>query len=205
MHSLTNTIGKPEYAVEELLQKSCCDRKQSTCFKKISQLQIEDCRKRIYFFHSETEQNQYVLDYMRDHAKHDKSVLYTISGQEVCEVCWRLTHGIRYNKFQCLKEKFRSGVVIIEHGLAGKYNTSESTLRLLEWMRNFIRKVGDSMPMSKAIHLPSCLARRDVYDLAKHDLTQGGLSCPSLSHMYELWRKEFPEVKIPKVCSYCFA
>ena len=55
------------------------------------------------------------------------------------------------------------------------------------------------MPMSEAINLPSCLSRMAVYELAKCDLTQGGLPCPSSFHMYEVWRKEFPQVKIPKV------
>ena len=55
------------------------------------------------------------------------------------------------------------------------------------------------MPMCKELHLPSCLTKVDVYDLARDDLTQGGLSCCSASQMYELWKREFPHVKIPKV------
>ena len=43
------------------------------------------------------------------------------------------------------------------------------------------------MPMSKIIHLPSCV---DVYELAKEDLTQGGLECCSESTMYDIWKKE---------------
>ena len=36
-----------------------------------------------------------------------------------------------YNKFKTIKEKFTSGVVILEHGLTGRPNTSASTIRLL--------------------------------------------------------------------------
>lgn len=151
--------------------------------------------------HTEPKQNQFVIDYMKDHARKNNTVLYTICGEEVCETCWRLTYGVRYNRFQTIKGKFRNGVVLLEHGLTGRLNTSEATLRLLGWMRSFFNKVGDYMPMSEDIHLPSCLTRVDVYELANCDLTQGGLSCPSLSYMYELWRREFSQVKIPKVRS----
>lgn len=151
-------------------------------------------------FNSETKQNQFVIDYMKEHAKGDKSVLYTVSGEVVCETFWRYTYGIRYGKFKVLKNKFISGVLTVEHGLTGKLNTSESTLRLLGWMRSFFGKIGDKMPMSDTINLPSCLTKLDVYELARDDLTQGGLSCCSPSHLYEVWKKEFPNVKIPKVC-----
>lgn len=191
-------IGKLEFSVEELLQKKCCNKKQVTCFKNICQAAIESCRDRASF-DSETKQNQFVINYMREHARDDKSVLYTVSGQEVCETCWRYTYGFRYGKFKVLKEKFQNGVVTVEHGLTGRLNTSETTLRLLAWMRSFFGKLGDRMPMSDAIHLPSCLTKHDVYELAKDDLTQGGLSCCSPSHLYEVWKTEFPNVKIPKV------
>ena len=57
------------------------------------------------------------------------------------------------------------------------------------------------MPMSKDIHLPSCLTKADVYDLACDDLTEGGMQCCSKTTFYRVWRTEFSHVKIPKVCS----
>lgn len=98
-----------------------------------------------------------------------------------------------------------SDVVVIEHGHTGKTRPHESTLRLQSWMRSFFQKVGDHMPMSEAIHLPSCLTKVDIYELAREDLTQGGLQCCSASQMYEIWNKEFKNVKIPKVLSYNIA
>ena len=183
--------------------RKCCDRKRITCFKSISQATIEQCRDQLDSLGSETRQNQFIITYMRDHSRKDKSVLYTLCGEQVCEVCWRLTYGIRYNKFRGLKDKYTSGVVALEHGLTGRLNTSQSSLRLISWMRSFFEKIGDHMPMSDALHLPSCLTRVDVYELAKDDLTQGGLACCSLAHMYKVWNDEFPHVKIPKVTTTC--
>lgn len=197
--AMTLYLGKPEKEVEDLLLMKCCDPKQVTCFKKISQLSIEECRKKLYIGKTETQQNQFVLQYMIDHAKSDKMVLYTIFGQEVCEKCWRLVYGIRHNRFYSLVKKFTNDVLLVEHGLTGRIRPSESTLRLQSWLRSFFQKMGDQMPMSKTIHLPSCLTKVDVYELAKEDLTQGGLECCSESTMYDIWKKEFGNVKIPKV------
>lgn len=180
----------------------CCGKKKVTCFKKITQEAIEKLRKKFYST-SEVQQNQYMLDYMIQHSKSDKSILYTISGEEVCERCWRFVYGVRYNRLQSIKNKFIDNAVLIEHGLTGRLKPNESTLRLQSWLRSFFQKVGDRMPMEDALHLPSCLTKCDVYELARDDLTQGGLECPSISQMYGIWKKEFKNVKIPKVLK-CF-
>ena len=119
------------------MHKRCCHHKHVTCFRQVSQEAIELCRNELYSGKSETQQNQMVLGYMRQHSGSNKSVLYCVSGQNVCETCWRLTYGIRYNKFQSLKSKFESVVVFVERGLAGKTQASEATLRLTGWMRSF--------------------------------------------------------------------
>lgn len=90
-------------------------------------------------------------------------------------------------------------MLLIEHGLFGKPNPSELTLRLQSWMRSFFNKIGYRMPMSEDLHLLSCLTKVDIYELAKEDLMQGGLECCSVSQMYEVWKKHFKNVKIPKV------
>lgn len=191
--------GKPEFKVEEVIVKKCCNRKMITCFKKVSQVAIEICRDHFISNKSEVQQSQFVIDYMRSHVRDDKSILYSVSGQEVCETCWRLTYGIRLNRFKALLLKFERGVVVAEHGLTGKSIQGEATLRLISWMRSFFGKIADHMPMGNDLHLPSCLTKADVYELAKDDLTQGGLTCCSPSHMYQVWKSEFPNVKIPKV------
>ncbi len=40
-------------------------------------------------FNTETQQNQFILDYMKNHARKDQdmSILYTIAGEKVCEFC----------------------------------------------------------------------------------------------------------------------
>lgn len=51
------------------------------------------------------------------HFQGDKSILYTVAGPDVCESAFRLAYGIRYNRFNCVNNKFSSGVHLVEHGL----------------------------------------------------------------------------------------
>jgi len=181
------------------MTKTCCDRKEVTCFKLLSQAHIESVRRDFYYKMTEIMQTQKVLDYMRDHCRDDKSILYTIAGQEVCETCYRMTLGIRYNRYMSIKAKFLGGAVIAEHGRVGRGSYSSATIRVVSWLRMFFHKVGDNMPVKKEVHLPSCLTKGDVYALAVDDLSQGGLECCKISTFYQIWKQEFPHVKIPKV------
>ena len=136
---------------------------------------------------------------MLQHSQGDRRVLYTVGGQEVCETCFRMVYGFRYNRFAAIKSKFTSGILVAEHGRLGKVETSDASIRVISWLCSFVQKVGDRMPTSMAIHLPSCLTKSDVFTLASDDLCQGGLKCCKLSTFYEIWKHEFPNVKIPKV------
>ena len=95
--------------------------------------------------------------------------------------------------------KFQEGVLVAQHGHLGSSRVTAVTLRTTSWMSSFFHKVGDHMPMFCDIHLPSCLTKLDVFELACDDLLQGGLECSSLSQFYSIWSTEFPHVKIPKV------
>lgn len=95
--------------------------------------------------------------------------------------------------------KFQSGVVLVEHGRQGLRSRKESTIRASVWLQIFINKVGDHMPTDGSTHLPSCLTRSDVYELAREDLSQDGTPVCSRSTFFELWRREFQHVKIPPV------
>ena len=130
-------LGLPEFSVQCLLLMKCCNSKVVTCFKKICQQAIEGCRHKLK---TETQQNQFLLDYFIEHSRSDKSILYAVSGQVLCEKSWRLIYGIRYSRFQSVKEKYFNDVVQIEHGLTGRLKPQESTLRLQSWMRTFFKK-----------------------------------------------------------------
>ena len=98
--------GSPEYPVSSLMTRCCCDRKKVTCFRQLSQADIECVRGDFYSLTTKTEQTQHILDYMREHGQSDKTVLYTVAGVEVFEACFRMAYGLHYNRFASVKAKF---------------------------------------------------------------------------------------------------
>ena len=181
----------------------CCSKREVTYFKKLSQIDLEGTRAEFYSTANETQQNQLILSFMKQHSRsRNDLILYSVCGQVVCENCFRLVYGIRRNRFKTIKAKFMSGVERIEHGLMSRGCSTYDKIRVISWLRIFFSKVGDKMPASDAIHLPSCLTKQDVYNLAVDELSEGGLYCCSRSTFYSVWTSEFPEVKIPKVRVY---
>ncbi len=164
-----------------------------------SQADIEMTRACFYDLASETSQTQMLLDYMIQHSSCGSSIMYAVAGKPVCEKCWRLTYGLRYNKFAVLKQRFADGIVSEEHGRQGEIMPRDFTIRAVSWMRTFFEKVGDRMLMSESIHLPSCLTKADVYCLAYDDLTSGGTESCSLTTFYRVRANNFPHVQIPKL------
>ena len=171
----------------------------------LSYKDIEVTRQHYSMPRTETMQNQLIIDYFIQHSGCDCIIHYSVSGISVCKTCWRLVCGLRYNKFSMLKKKFKNGVLEVEHGRKGIVQPSEGTLRMISWLKIFAKKVGDRMPMSQDIHLPSCLSKIDIYNLASDDLMQGSAgrgSCISMSNFYSLWEEKFSHIKIPKVLKY---
>lgn len=101
-----------------------------------------------------------------------------------------------------MRAKFNEGVVVVEHGLYKKCCFTDSTIRAVSWLRTFIAEVGDRLPTKNEVHLPYCLTKSDVYSLACDDFSQGRLKPCKLSTFYEIWRANFTNVKILKVCMY---
>lgn len=196
--SVSPYIGLPEFTASALMLRSCCSKGNVTCFKKLSQKSIESIQTAFYAL-SETAQTQQLIQYMREHGRSDGTVLYSIAGEEVCETAFRMVYGLRYNRFSSLKAKYSGGVVLYEHGRFGRGQYTDASIRAISWLRMFINKLGDHMPTKDEIHLPPCLTKSDVYGLAAEDLSQGSLECCGMSTFYKIWKKEFPNVKIPHV------
>ena len=198
MHNIIIYAGKPQYGAEEVIHKSCCNQ---NCFHTLSIAEIEEVRSS-YYARNETQQAQYVVDYLRQHSnmRHGQwQTLFTIAGKTVCKTCWRLAMGIKRSRFVTLLKKFEDGVVQVEHGRSGMQYQQQQTITVVSWMRAFFNKLGDRLPMQDSIHLPSCLTKREVYLLAKEDLTQAGLACCGHATFFALWKDHFPTVTIPQV------
>ena len=73
----------------------------------------------------------------------------------------------------------------------------------IAWMERYFSRIGDKMPHLQQIHLPNFLSKKMVYDLMVQDLVDQGMcksQIISSSHFLAVWRDEFCNYIIPKVC-----
>lgn len=70
------------------------------------------------------------------------------------------------------------------------------------WFKQFAF-MSDVMPTTGSKHLPSCLSKRSIYMLYEEEMARRGKNVKlviSKTHfIHRMWKKEFPNVKIPKV------
>ena len=66
-------------------------------------------------------------------------------------------------------------------------------------MQSYSTKVGDRMPDTNAIHLPSSLSKESVYAMYVLDVDE-----PLSSTQFRIWKEKFSNVKITKVCTIIF-
>ncbi len=140
-YTMKSTVaGQPEFSTASLMSQYCYQCKQVTCFKLLSQSTIERIRLTVYSL-SETEQTQLVLNYMQEHSQ-DEGIVYSVGGHQVCETCFRKVYGFRYNRFAAIKAKFHNGILVAEHGRTGRCEITDSSIRVISWLRTFSEKVG---------------------------------------------------------------
>ena len=72
---------------------------------------------------------------------------------------------------------------------------------MIYWLEMFTEEVGNRMPMSEDLHLPSRLTKIDIYNLA--NMLGDSRSTPciiSLSSFYDLRENKLSDDEILKVC-----
>lgn len=87
-------------------------------------------------------------------------------------------------------------------------NLTHKRLMAETWMEAFTKRVGDKMPDTGALHLPSYLDKTIMYRYMKADLEDGNEDVVHYSTFCHLLSDVFAHVKIPKVnrftrCDYC--
>lgn len=124
---------------------------------------------------------------------------YFVRGYgQTCKTAWQAVYGINS---KCLEEIFKTcldGVVTFElqpHSQGQRHKTNVAKA----WMRLFFGRIGDKMPDSLAINLPSYLDNRIIYGYLKDDLVQRKEQPICYSQFCRIMNKDFPDVFIPKV------
>lgn len=103
-------------------------------------------------------------------------------------------------RFYKLLNEYMNGRISPTGGRKGKHQpTSEKMLYARRWLRKFKDQCGDKMPNVVKICLPSCLTRREVYEIYSLHMAKTGHHKVSVRGFLEMWRRDFPDVIIPKV------
>ena len=116
---------------------------------------------------------------------------------DICYIAWLTVHGISEKRFQKILKCYANGIVSINEKTS-HWRTQKSEIAKA-WMKSSFSRMGDRMPDSAAIHLPSYLDRKTLYDMMRNDLVGEGQPIISYSQFCSLMASEFSHVGIPKV------
>lgn len=182
-----------------VLEKMCCDEK---CMQNFS---FKEYKMATEHFKSKTnsEQRQFLLDSIilsqttgATSASVQKFMLY---GKSVCRKAFALLLNTSERRFERIKHTCGTAVKIA-HGNQGVKRPTNKTMEAAAWMNSYFTRMGDHMPDSDRIHLPSFLTKGEVYQKMYEELSEMGITnIISRSTFYELWDKDFCHVLIPEV------
>lgn len=127
-------------------------------------------------------------------------VSYFVRGYKTCRVAWQAAYGINSKRLEDVVKCFLNGLVVYEN--ENQYNPvgqRHKTSVAKAWMQLSFSRIGDKMPDTLVINLPSYLDNRILYGYLKDDLTQLGEQVISYSQFCRILNLDFPDVLIPKV------
>lgn len=147
------------------------------------------------------QKRQTLLDCLWVHAKPNESDLqhipYYLSGYRVCSTAYRMIIGLSAKALSKTFRNFLDGIRTLQKSRSR--NLTHKRLMAETWMEAFTKRVGDKMPDTGALHLPSYLDKTIMYRYMKADLEDGNEDVVHYSTFCHLLSDVFAHVKIPKV------
>ena len=109
-------------------------------------------------------------------------------------------------RFFNLKKDFEHGRTTAVSARPGRYRRSKAFLSAKTWFQKFVKTMADSMPNEQKKHLPSCLTKEKVYKMYEEEMKNLCKDGKRLgySRFRKMWRANFQDVIIPKVCVNCY-
>lgn len=181
-----------------ILSINCC---QKRCMRKLS---VDDIQHAEVQFNErrQTCKRNFVLEFLHNHSHvndiGEYETEFFIRGKSVCKGAWLLSHNMNKETFRRILNKFKDGVLVLEHGNKGKNTVMAKTAECISWLQFIVNSIGDHQPDKGCIHLPSCFSRSDIYRKMLEENTALNLPTVCLSHFYNIWEKHFAHVLIPK-------
>ena len=158
---------------------------------------------------SANERRQWLIDKIFDFSSVGNGKVedtkFSISGTGVCRRAFSLIYKIPPRNIARAIKPVGQGNLVVEHGNKGRKKASVKHEGAKAWMEQYFSLIGDKMPNSKQIHLPSWDTQKNIYGRYKQDMAEqmtDESEVMSLSMFYKLWIDDFSHVVIPKVCFF---
>ena len=170
-------------------------------------------------------QNQWLLEYFNANcSRHHSEATYTfvVCGKQVCKKLWLTILNVSQARYYRVRSAYLKGKVSLEdsHMHQQIKKQSHKSYEAVAWMGNYFDRyynrfiitvnlylvslvmfcrIGDHMPDKTAVHLPSSLTVKNVYERMKEECSQRIVSQPQF---YNLWKQHYSNVTIPSVSPY---
>ena len=193
--------------IGRLLVGKCCDR---GCLRHLTATDVITSRKN-YSHLSKAEQRKYLFTKLKENSSEmlDETnsqdikrfeTNYFIAGKEICSVAWSKIFSISLRTLTRMLRKICSGETA--HGNQGKRRANTKKESAAVWMEKYFNLIGDKMPNSSQIHLPSWETQKDIHVRYCQDMHLQGIEqdeVAGLSSFYKIWTEKFSHVIIPEV------
>ena len=83
-------------------------------------------------------------------------------GKAVCRKAFATLLGTSERRLERIKAICTTSSKVV-HGNCGVKRPSSKTIDASAWMQDYFNTIGDHMPDSDRVHLPSFLSKRDVF------------------------------------------
>lgn len=145
---------------------TCCD---SRCIASLSMLQLEEVQTHFTNLKTRCEQRQYLLDIVSASAKRTNSGViidsYTVGGTKLCKKAFLAVLGISHKRLHMVTRLLNAGATSARSTLcASRRKQTQRLKNASAWLSSLPRRIGERMPHTQQIHLPSFLTKMAVYD-----------------------------------------
>ena len=192
---------KPCCSKESILEQECCTDGclQNFTFKEFN-VATEHFQSK-----SKDEQRQYLHDsilFSSPSASKSTKERFMLFGKSACRKAFAVLLSTNESRLEHIKQNCGTAVKLV-HGNQGIKRPTSKSLEASAWMKSYFERLGDYVPDSNRIHLPSFLTKREIYQKMHTDLLESGIKdIVSQSTFYELWERDFNHVLTPEVSYY---
>lgn len=163
--------------IGKLLIGVCCDKE---CLRYLTANDIITARTDFVQL-TKSEQKQYLFTKLRENsseAHHQAGKIETkfyIAGKEICSASWSKIYSISMRTLTRMLKDISFGENHVAHGNQGKKRVNTKKESVAAWMERYFTLIGDKMPDSKQIHLPSWETKKDIHARYCQDMQLRGI------------------------------